>query len=90
MVSILAVDAKVNELVDQNGLGWNVPLKEKAGLICNLPISKYQQADKLIWRATSTGEFSVRSTYYMEKEKTEHMHGEGSTTEESGFSWKSI
>jgi hypothetical protein len=26
LVSILAADAKLNELVDQNGLGWNVPL----------------------------------------------------------------
>jgi hypothetical protein len=45
-------------------------MEEEADLICSLPINKYQQADKLIWRATSTGEFSMRSAYYMKKEKT--------------------
>jgi hypothetical protein len=35
--------------------------------ICNIPLSRYNQADKLIWRVTTSGKFSVKSAYHLEK-----------------------
>jgi hypothetical protein len=53
--SSLSIDAKVAELIDSGVRGWNVPLiqaifsQEEAKLICNLPLRRYHQQDKLIW-----------------------------------------
>lgn len=86
----------MSELMDLGGNGWNVPLirdifmEEEVELICSLPLSKYQQADKEIWRATSTGDFTVKNDYYMEKEKVGRMQGEGSTVERGMAMWKFI
>ena len=51
---------------------------EEVEIICNIPISNYLQEDKLIWYATSSGEFLVKSAYYTEKELQERKKGEGS------------
>lgn len=44
----------------------------------------------MIWQATASGEFSVRSAYYLEMEQSAEKGGEGS--KKSGFSslWKTI
>ena len=50
---------------------WNVSLikaifnEEEANLICQLPLSKYMPLDRLIWRGTSIGIFTVHSAYHM-------------------------
>jgi hypothetical protein len=71
----LPVEAMVAELIDPVGRGWNIPLvksifnHEEAALICNIPLSKYNQPDKLIWRATNSGLFYVRSAYFIAQDK---------------------
>jgi hypothetical protein len=47
-------------------------------IICKLPLSNYRQKDVMIWRGTSSSEFSVHSAYLMEKERKDIQHGEGS------------
>jgi hypothetical protein len=39
-------------------------------------LSKYQQNDKLIWVATTMGEFTVKSAYHLEKEIQDRKKGE--------------
>jgi hypothetical protein len=62
---------------------WNTPLiceffmESEADIICNIPPNRYRQVDKMIWRATTTSMFTVRSAYYMGKERAVSLHGEG-------------
>lgn len=43
-----------------------------------IPLCPITSSDLLIWRATSTGEFSIRSAYHMEKELQIMRRGGGS------------
>jgi hypothetical protein len=71
---ILSVDVTVSNLIDPDTKSWNSSLisdifmEEEAQLICNIPLSPLQPPDKMIWRCTKNGHFSVRSAYYMEKD----------------------
>jgi hypothetical protein len=93
---ILNPEAKVKELMDQNMGGWNVELirsifhKDEAELICNLPCSRYRAPDKLIWRCTKSGDFSVRSAYHLEMERTSRMRGESSRGKDYSNFWKTL
>ena len=58
--------------------------------ICNLPINPTQQDDKLAWVSTSTGVFSVRSAYHMEKERLRQCIGESTTTYLHCEIWREI
>jgi hypothetical protein len=79
---ILDPEAKVRELMDQNMGGWNEALIRsifhdyEAELICNLPCSRYRVPDKLIWRCSKSGDFTVRSAYHLEKEQGVSLQGE--------------
>lgn len=92
----LDVDATVAELIDRNTGGWNISLihsifwTEEAEIICNLPLSRYYQSDKMIWLATSTGVFTVQSTYYLENKRKNMMAGEGSNQARSNGVWKNL
>jgi hypothetical protein len=92
----LPMDAVVAELIDPVGRGWNIPLvksifnQEEAGLICNIPLSRYNQPDKLIWRAANSGMFTVRSAYFIEHEKKSIITGEGSHSAAEDSTWKEI
>jgi hypothetical protein len=41
--------------------------KEEADIICKIPLSRYGQKDVMIWRGTTSGEFTVRSAYHLER-----------------------
>jgi hypothetical protein len=53
---VLQEDATVDALIDPITKDWKVHLvrqifrEEEAELICNIPLSKHQQKDKLIWK----------------------------------------
>jgi hypothetical protein len=72
---VLQEDATVDALIDPITKDWKVHLvrqifrEEEAELICNIPLSKHQQKDKLIWEATTSGLFTVWSAYFLEHEK---------------------
>jgi hypothetical protein len=63
---------------------------EEAKIIIQIPLSKYQQQDILIWRGSTTSEFIVRSAYHMEKDRTERNRGVGSTSSAPSSVWKKI
>jgi hypothetical protein len=41
----------------------------KQKLSATFLLSRYGQEDKMIWRLTQTGEFTIRRAYYLEKER---------------------
>lgn len=82
----LPMNAKVcdTEIVRDNFI------EEEAEMICNLPLSRYRQQDKMIWFPTNTGEFSVRSAYHLEKEHMRSTQGKGSNSTRSRDLWAGI
>ena len=66
--------ATVSCLFDESGHSWNHNLldmvfsAEESGLIKSIPISTSNQEDRLIWRGTERGTFSVKSAYHIQKE----------------------
>jgi len=71
---ILDVSSHVAVLIDQEQRSWKLPLlqevfmEEEAKIIANIPLSPLFPKDKLIWRGTTHGEFTVRSAYHLGKE----------------------
>ena len=88
--------AMVVDLIDPVAAEWKSELirekflEDEANTICNIPLSRYGQRDKLIWRATPTGIFTVRSAYYLELVKRALKEGGGSRTMKINTPWKSI
>ena len=74
----------MDALIDPITKEWNAPLvrqvfmEEEAKLICNIPLSRHQRKDKLIWGVLSSGLFTVRSAYFLEHERKSKAKGEGS------------
>jgi hypothetical protein len=71
---LLVEDAWIIEFIDQVTKWWKSPLintnfnVEEARTICQIPLCPVTSSYILIWKGSSTGEFSVRSAYHMEKE----------------------
>jgi ribonuclease HI len=71
--SILEPNAKVSQLLEDDG-EWNLALLgqvftvEEVEIIRTIPISSTDQEDRLIWRGTTKGVFTVKSAYHMQKE----------------------
>jgi hypothetical protein len=63
--------------------------RTKQKLSATFLLSRYGQEDKMIWRLTQTGEFTVRRAYYLEKERTARRGGQCSRVVENNI-WKSI
>lgn len=59
-------------------------------MICSLVISTFRQTDELIWIGTPKGEFSIRSTYHLEKTYFVQVAGESTTTDVHRLVWKTI
>jgi hypothetical protein len=75
-------DEKVAAPIEPQRREWKTQViqsifkKDEAELICNIPLSKNSQPNKLVWRATSSGIFTVKSAYYLEKERIRRENGE--------------
>jgi ribonuclease HI/exonuclease III len=86
----------VEALIDRNTGSWDkilvgeLFLEPEATIICNIPLSRYGHNDKLIWRATTSGVFSVRSAYHLEISRKEQLQGEGSNPAKDEVIWKVI
>ena len=89
-------DEKVAALIEPQRKEWNTQViqsifkKDEAELICNIPMSKNSQPDKLVWRATQSGIFTVKSAYYLEKERSLRENGECSGGKGWEVFWKMI
>jgi hypothetical protein len=77
-------DAKVCDLMDEAMGGWKKVMiseifsVEEAAVIQAIPLSPLRPKDKLIWRCTANGEFSVRNAYHLAVERQSEGHGEAS------------
>jgi hypothetical protein len=66
---ILAKQARAEEVIDPGTKSWNLALiqavfKEvEAQIISNIPLSSLQPKDRLIWRGTTSGKFTVRNAF---------------------------
>jgi exonuclease III len=93
---VLARNAKVCELLNTNTNWWNTPLiseiftAEEAELICGMAVSPRTGEDRLIWRCTKNGEFTVRSAYHLAKDKFEVDKGSCSNRDSNRLLWKAI
>jgi hypothetical protein len=82
---VLGRQARVSELIDQDTRQWKgnlvseIFLEEEAKVTKSLPISSITTKDKLIWRCTKNGIFSVRSAYHLEMENMSDLCNGGST-----------
>jgi hypothetical protein len=87
-------DTRVSSLIDQHLGSWNFQLiqalfpHEEAEHICDLPISLLHQSDKLIWRGTKNGIFTVRSAYHLKVQRKGQEMGEFSRQVEITEFWK--
>jgi hypothetical protein len=67
----LPENSLVSALIDRDTKKWNRRLieehflEEERAIILNIPLSPLLPRDKLIWRCTKKGEFSVRSAYHL-------------------------
>lgn len=93
---ILDPNATVSQLVDAETNWWNFALlerlfsREEILAIQTVPLSTTNQEDTLIWRGTPKGIFTVRSAYYLEKEREEATKPEGSSRTRHSSIWKLI
>lgn len=71
----LTVNTMVSDLIDRGTKGWNNTIilenfsVDGAVVIQNIPLSPLLPRDKLIWRCSSNGLFSVRSAYHLAVER---------------------
>jgi hypothetical protein len=87
----LPTDAMFAELIDPVGGGVECSVGEvhfQYGGSCNQ--SRYNQHDKLIWRAANSGMFTVQSAYFLKNDKKSVLTGEGSHSSDHGSTWKEI
>jgi hypothetical protein len=63
-------------------------MMEEAEVIKNIPLTPLLPRDRLIWKGTPSGAFTVRSAYHMEVERQSHSKGECSNPEEDEEVWK--
>jgi hypothetical protein len=87
-------DTRVCEFIDNDTKNWNRTLiestflPEEARTILDIPISPFLPRDKLTWRGTNNGEFSVRSAYHLGLEVREWLNPSGSGIEKDSEVWK--
>lgn len=95
-ISILREVAKVKELIDADNGEWNQePIyqifnPDEAAIICRLPTSRSNAIDKLIWRPSSKGTFTVKPTYYLELQRFKNHFGDYSTSGNDNKYWRTI
>lgn len=91
---ILDPDAKVSDLIDVDTKRWNTRLIEEVFLpnevkaILSIPLSVTGQEDRIIWRGTAKGIFTVRSAYYMAMEDKTQKQAESSGRGDFSELWK--
>jgi ribonuclease HI len=89
-------NAQVAELIDQDSMRWKVDLiqaefmGEEALIISSIPLNPLKSEDKLIWRCSVNGDFSVRSAYHLGMDLQESKGGQCSYTGKEEDFWKFV
>jgi hypothetical protein len=84
----------VCNLIDQDMKQWNsklifeIFLLKEAAVIFNIPLSPFQPRDRLIWRCTTSGGFTVRSAYHLGMERQMSMKAGSLETSKISDLWK--
>jgi len=95
-IRILDKEDTVAELIDPETKWWNISLiksifsEEEAKVITNIPLSPALSSDRLLWRGTKNGEFTVRSAYHLGREIQDQAGGQCSNTAKGEEVWKTI
>lgn len=63
---------------------------EEADIVVSLPLTRLGAPDKIIWRVTKDGNFSVKSTYHLEIEKSRSTVGESSISGKEKPFWQAL
>ena len=90
----LPENALVRELIDRDTKRWNISLieqhfsKEEVETILNIPLSPLLLIDRLIWRCTKNGEFSMRSAYHLGLDIRMEANPSSSTKTDDNEVWK--
>jgi hypothetical protein len=85
---VISADSAVSTLIDSDLRGWNTRLinaifsLEEAKVIAAIPLSPTLLSDRIVWRGTKNGVFSVQSAYHLGMEI--NARNLGGTSQEAG------
>jgi hypothetical protein len=85
---------KLSDLIDMEERQWNRPLisslflPEEAAAIFNIPLSPLLPKDRLLWRCTKNGVFTIRSAYHLGMERRALQQPGCSEKREANEEWK--
>jgi hypothetical protein len=89
-------EATVSGLIDKDIGGWNLNViaslfqEYEMMAIKSIPLSSTNQENRLIWKGTVNGLFSVKSAYHLAKELEDRNKAECSKSMHSSEVWKKI
>ena len=95
-IRVLDRNARVCELLNTGTNWWNMALihdiftAKEAKLIYGMAVSPRIGEDRLVWRCTKNGEFSVRSAYHLAKDKFEVDMRNCSNRDSNWLLWRVI
>lgn len=93
---ILDENAKVDNLLLPSSTEWNMDLlqtlfsADEVVLISNICLSPLASDDRLVWRCTTNGRFSVRSVYHLQLDLCNRNSCGSSESSITGNCWLSI
>ncbi|KAJ0017910.1 hypothetical protein Pint_10785 [Pistacia integerrima] len=88
--------AKVATLIDPQSKSWKLDLlkdlfsESEVNTICQISISVFNRPDKLVWRCSQNGLFSVRSAYHLQVESQLSSQGQSSFVANENKKWKKL
>ncbi|KAJ0042300.1 hypothetical protein Pint_18635 [Pistacia integerrima] len=62
----------------------------EVNIICRIPISIFSRLDKIVWRCSQNGLFSVRSAYHLQVESQISSRGQSSSAANEHKKWKKL
>ncbi|KAJ0007435.1 hypothetical protein Pint_29767 [Pistacia integerrima] len=89
-------EAKVATLIDPQSKSWKLDLlkdlfsESEVNTICQIPISIFNRLDKIVWRCSQNGLFSVRSAYHLQVESQLSSRGQSSSATNENKKWKKL
>ncbi|KAG6653325.1 hypothetical protein CIPAW_05G068400 [Carya illinoinensis] len=92
-IRFLHENTKVSFLIDDYTFQWKRDLvfsmftKEEVELILKIPISPPFKPDRIFWRCTSSGQFTVKSAYHLLNELEDQTRGQSSNLRTHQAPW---